>query len=162
MLRSLFYRSLYLLLASYLILDCQAFSATSKSTMSTSSHPFCDLPGDPSLILTTNVDLGDSKLQIMKDISAAIAKHAGKKLVPASILKIFTSLAALHYLGSNHRYATDFFRDPDSNLVIKGYGDPLMISEIVDQIARELAGLIGDAGSVTAGRQPSADSHSPL
>ncbi|CAB1072645.1 D-alanyl-D-alanine carboxypeptidase (EC [Olavius algarvensis Delta 1 endosymbiont] len=77
-----------------------------------------------------------------------IAKHAGKKLVPASILKIFTSLAALHYLGSNHRYATDFFRDPDSNLVIKGYGDPLMISEIVDQIARELAGLIGDAGSV--------------
>ena len=29
-------------------------------------HPFCDLPGDPSLILTTNVDLGDKKLEIMK------------------------------------------------------------------------------------------------
>jgi len=28
--------------------------------------PFCDLPGDPSLILTTNVDLGDKKLEIMK------------------------------------------------------------------------------------------------
>ena len=26
----------------------------------------CDLPGDPSLILTTNVDLGDKKLEIMK------------------------------------------------------------------------------------------------
>ena len=29
-------------------------------------HPFCDLPGDPSLILTTNVDLGDKKMAIMK------------------------------------------------------------------------------------------------
>jgi len=77
-----------------------------------------------------------------------IAKHVRQKLVPASILKIFTSLAALHYLGSSHRYVTDFFRDPDSNLVIKGYGDPLLISEIVDQIARELAGHIGDAGIV--------------
>ena len=26
----------------------------------------CDLPGDPSLILTTNVDLGDKKMEIMK------------------------------------------------------------------------------------------------
>lgn len=30
------------------------------------SHPFCQLPGDPSLILTTNADLGDQKMQIMK------------------------------------------------------------------------------------------------
>ena len=29
-------------------------------------HPFCDLPGDPSLIIVTNVDLGDKKLDIMK------------------------------------------------------------------------------------------------
>lgn len=32
----------------------------------TPHHPFCDLPGDPSLILTTNVDLGDKKMEIMK------------------------------------------------------------------------------------------------
>lgn len=30
------------------------------------AHPFSMLPGDPSLILTTNVDLGDKKLEIMK------------------------------------------------------------------------------------------------
>lgn len=29
-------------------------------------HPFCELPGDPSLILTTNIDLGSNKLNIMK------------------------------------------------------------------------------------------------
>ena len=26
----------------------------------------CDLPGDPSLVLTTNVDLGDKKMEVMK------------------------------------------------------------------------------------------------
>jgi len=30
------------------------------------SHPFCRLPGDPSLILTTNVDLGGKKMDVMK------------------------------------------------------------------------------------------------
>jgi hypothetical protein len=30
------------------------------------AHPFNALPGDPSLHLVTNVDLGDKKLEIMK------------------------------------------------------------------------------------------------
>lgn len=33
---------------------------------SSQNHPFCSLPGDPSLMLTTNVDLGDKKLDIIK------------------------------------------------------------------------------------------------
>ena len=33
---------------------------------SMSSDPICKLPGDPSLYLVTNVDLGDKKLEIMK------------------------------------------------------------------------------------------------
>jgi hypothetical protein len=33
---------------------------------SESVHPYCLLPGDPSLILTTNVDLGAQKMEIMK------------------------------------------------------------------------------------------------
>lgn len=41
-------------------------------------HPFCDLPGDPSLILTTNVDLGSKRLDILKAISKAMAEHTGK------------------------------------------------------------------------------------
>ena len=74
-----------------------------------------------------------------------IAKNQHLKRVPASILKIFTSLGALHYLGSNYRYATEFYMDPDSNLLIKGYGDPLLISEIVNSVSRLLAALIGSA-----------------
>jgi hypothetical protein len=53
-------------------------STTTTTRLEMSDHPFCDLPGDPSLILTTNVDLGDKKLQIMKNISKAIEQHTGK------------------------------------------------------------------------------------
>ena len=72
-----------------------------------------------------------------------ISKNDDKKLVPASILKVFTSLGALHYLGSDYRYTTEFFLDKNSNLKIKGYGDPLLISEIISVISRLLAALIG-------------------
>lgn len=45
-------------------------------------------PGDPSLILTTNVDLGERKLDVMKACSKAIADHTGK---PESYVGKFTS-----------------------------------------------------------------------
>jgi len=43
-----------------------------------SSTCFSELPGDPSLILTTNVDLGSKKMDIMKACSKAIQEHTGK------------------------------------------------------------------------------------
>ena len=44
----------------------EIMSAQSTSSEEHSDHPFCHLPGDPSLILTTNVDLADKKMEIMK------------------------------------------------------------------------------------------------
>jgi hypothetical protein len=41
-------------------------------------HPHCDLPGDPSLILTTNVNLGDDKGAILKELSSLVAKVTKK------------------------------------------------------------------------------------
>lgn len=70
------------------------------------------------------------------------SKNADKKLVPASILKIFTSLVALHYLGPDYRFVTEFYLDDQSNLKIKGYGDPFLISEVVAQICDSLAGKL--------------------
>ena len=46
-----------------------AIKSLDKTTKMATLQPgdnICDLPGDPSLILTTNVDLGDKKLEIMK------------------------------------------------------------------------------------------------
>ena len=85
---------------------------------------------------------------IGKNDSIAIADPAGqivfamnenKHRVPASILKVFTALVALHYLGPEYRYITDFYMDNKSNLKIKGYGDPLLISEVVADISSRLA-----------------------
>ncbi|MEJ2102460.1 MAG: D-alanyl-D-alanine carboxypeptidase [Desulfobacterales bacterium] len=72
------------------------------------------------------------------------SKHPENKLIPASTLKIFTSLVVLHVLGSDYRFPTEFYLDKQSNLKIKGYGDPLLISEIVAKIARVLAALLKD------------------
>ena len=68
-----------------------------------------------------------------------IAKNEDQKLIPASILKIFTALVALHLLGPDYRFTTEFYLDGDSNLKIKGYGDPLLISEVVNEISQILA-----------------------
>lgn len=70
------------------------------------------------------------------------SKHAEKKLIPASTLKIFTSLVALHFLGNDYRFPTEFYLDEHSNLKIKGYGDPLLISEVVAKISQILAILL--------------------
>lgn len=61
--------------------------------------------------------------------------------IPASTLKILTSLAALELLGPDYRFATHFFLDARQNLYIKGYGDPLLTPAALLDIGRKLAGL---------------------
>lgn len=67
------------------------------------------------------------------------AKNMYSQLIPASTLKILTSLVALHYLGPEHRFVTEFYRDQDSNLKVKGYGDPLLISDVLPLLVNDLA-----------------------
>jgi D-alanyl-D-alanine carboxypeptidase/D-alanyl-D-alanine-endopeptidase (penicillin-binding protein 4) len=67
-----------------------------------------------------------------------VSKNADKKLIPASTLKILTSLVSMHYLGPDYRFTTEFYLDNDSNLKIKGYGDPLLTSEILEEISKAL------------------------
>ncbi len=58
--------------------------------------------------------------------------------IPASILKIPTALAALSILGPDYRFKTLFYTDSRDNLYIKGFGDPLLISEEVSLVFAEL------------------------
>jgi len=95
--------------------------------------------------LKTLIGQKDSLLVTDPENRIIISKNENEKLVPASILKIFTSLGALYYLGSDFRYRTEFFIDKNSNLKIKGFGDPLLISEIVRELSRLLAALIGSS-----------------
>lgn len=58
--------------------------------------------------------------------------------IPASTLKIATSAMALKYLGTSFRFPTEFYLTDDKKLVVKGYGDPAMISEELLLIATNL------------------------
>ena len=66
------------------------------------------------------------------------AHNAEKLFVPASILKIVTSGAALEFLGPDFRFKTDFLLTKDKDLWIVGYGDPYLVSEELSLIVEAL------------------------
>ena len=67
------------------------------------------------------------------------AENQDNLFIPASILKILTSLASIHILGEKYHFPTKYFWDDNSNnLYIKGFGDPLLISEIIEQLSDEI------------------------
>jgi serine-type D-Ala-D-Ala carboxypeptidase/endopeptidase (penicillin-binding protein 4) len=90
----------------------------------------------------------DAVMVAAPDGRVLAAIHADTPLVPASILKVLTALAAIHYLGADYRFATDFFMNAHGDLIVKGYGDPLLVSENLAGIARQLAVSIQKARGV--------------
>ncbi len=86
------------------------------------------------------------------------------RLVPASVMKLITSVAALGFLGSEYRFPTEFFVDslasdvssrlnttaglrPDAtrswsagNIYVRGYGDPSLIEDQLFGIVEKLRG----------------------
>ncbi len=67
------------------------------------------------------------------------SKNSSKKLIPASTIKVLTSLSAFHYLGEKFRFKTEFYLNNNDDLIIKGYGDPMLISEVIINITDQLA-----------------------
>ena len=59
-------------------------------------------------------------------------------LIPASIIKIVTALAAFDLLGKDYRFQTDFYLDSQGALLIKGWGDPFLISEEIAVIGAKI------------------------
>jgi len=74
----------------------------------------------------------DSANHVLLDVGGQQA------FVPASTLKVFTALMAIDHLGLDSRFRTEFFLD-HNRLVVKGYGDPFLVSEEIDLIGSELA-----------------------
>ena len=66
------------------------------------------------------------------------SRNAQNLLVPASTLKILTALVSIHYFGENYRFVTECYVDKDQNLKIKGFGDPLFVSEIMPDFSRQI------------------------
>jgi D-alanyl-D-alanine carboxypeptidase/D-alanyl-D-alanine-endopeptidase (penicillin-binding protein 4) len=85
--------------------------------------------------------LGPRDALLLTDAGGRVlASHnPDRNLVPASTLKVVTALAARHYLGDDFRFRTDFLLDDQGRLLIRGYGDPLLVSEVLADIARILS-----------------------
>lgn len=85
--------------------------------------------------------IGNQDAVLVADAKGSIlfSKNADRRLIPASTLKILTALVALDSLGPGHRFVTEFYLDQEDNLIVKGYGDPLLVSEALVQIATVLA-----------------------
>jgi D-alanyl-D-alanine carboxypeptidase/D-alanyl-D-alanine-endopeptidase (penicillin-binding protein 4) len=47
-------------------------------------------------------------------------------------------LAAIEHWGLDHRFVTDFHLDSDERLWVKGYGDPYLVSEELERVAKAL------------------------
>ena len=58
------------------------------------------------------------------------------------------SLAAIHHLGLRYRFLTEFYVDSGQNLKIKAYGDPLLISEVWQEIAGILANRVRNVNNL--------------
>jgi serine-type D-Ala-D-Ala carboxypeptidase/endopeptidase (penicillin-binding protein 4) len=103
-----------------------------------------DTPTDSGLVQRLSALAGprDAVLVAAPDGRIIAAVHEDRTLIPASILKLLTTLTALKKLGLDYRFRTGFYLDAHNNLKIKGYGDPLLISETIESIARHLATLV--------------------
>jgi serine-type D-Ala-D-Ala carboxypeptidase/endopeptidase (penicillin-binding protein 4) len=68
-----------------------------------------------------------------------LANNADLPLMPASTTKLATAWMALTHWGEQHRFRTQFYLDESTQtLWVKGSGDPYLVSEELDAIARKL------------------------
>ena len=67
------------------------------------------------------------------------ALNPQKQWTPASILKIATAWVAFETLGSHYQFQTDFFLTKKNTLIVSGFGDPFLISEEWEVVAKNLA-----------------------
>ncbi|ACN16116.1 DacB [Desulforapulum autotrophicum HRM2] len=77
------------------------------------------------------------------------ALNPDQAFVPASTFKLLTALGAFNELGENFRFKTKFFLGPDRTLKIKGSGDPLITSEILEKSCCDLASILLKKGVST-------------
>ncbi len=94
---------------------------------------------EKSISCRNQIKSSDSFLVATPEGKVLFEKNATEQRIPASTLKVLTALAALDHFGPLHSFKTEFYGDRFGNLKIKGYGDPLLISEVLHHIATILS-----------------------
>ncbi len=76
--------------------------------------------------------------------SVLFSQNPDTPMVPASILKILTGLAALTHLGQDYRFVTLAAHDPVTHtLYVRGRGDPMFVSEAILSFCRRFTEKTG-------------------
>jgi len=70
-----------------------------------------------------------------------IAHRADRPMVPASTMKLLTALAAIKRWGLDRRFETTLLRDGEGRLWVRGAGDPYLVSEELDLMAKAVRGV---------------------
>lgn len=83
----------------------------------------------------------DAGILVSDDLGQVLfSQNPDIPMVPASILKILTSLAALKNLGPEYRFPTLVAFDSEIHtLYLRGMGDPLFVSEVIQDFCGQLA-----------------------
>jgi D-alanyl-D-alanine carboxypeptidase/D-alanyl-D-alanine-endopeptidase (penicillin-binding protein 4) len=94
-----------------------------------------NLPHESLSVFVSDVDSGETVLEW----------HGDEPRNPASTIKLLTTLVALDVLGPAYRWRTDVYAAGelkggrlDGDLVLKGYGDPFLVTERVWQLLRDI------------------------
>ncbi|WP_319557295.1 D-alanyl-D-alanine carboxypeptidase/D-alanyl-D-alanine-endopeptidase [Thiomicrorhabdus sp.] len=76
--------------------------------------------------------------------------RADQSFIPASTTKLVTALMALDHWGEDYRFKTEFYllqnEDGAPALLIKGYGDPFLVSEELSMMAEEVVANLQQRG----------------
>ena len=100
------------------------------------------MEGSPRLINKINKIIEESEIDLnmsiqvlsLDDNKIIYDYNSQKLLMPASTNKLYTSAAALHYLGKNHHFETNVL-SKKNNLILKGGGDPDLAVQQLDSLA---------------------------
>ena len=94
-----------------------------------------EIPADSLSVYIENVETGETLLQWLDQ----------EPRNPASTIKLLTTLVALDVLGPAYRWKTEVYAQGELNgdklagdLVLKGYGDPFLVTERVWQLLRNI------------------------
>jgi D-alanyl-D-alanine carboxypeptidase/D-alanyl-D-alanine-endopeptidase (penicillin-binding protein 4) len=80
-------------------------------------------------------------IQTLSSSKTLYSRDAQKYFVPASNVKLLTTAAALHHLGSKFRIRTSVYGTRDGSLRVVGRGDPSLTDAQLKELAQQLSRL---------------------
>lgn len=84
--------------------------------------------------------VGDGSVMLQSPNGEVLVSiNPNRPLVPASLLKIPMAHVALTTLGEDFRFETHFYQNDSGDLLIRGLGDPFLVSEEIARITDILA-----------------------